>query len=228
MIVTKQIRHEMRELLLNPAILSVILLPIIMSKFIGVAMSGAGVEFLLLSVWILFAQVMVGIMLTGPNLIEERETKTMDALLCTPLNFGNIIVAKCGTILCFSIISQIAVFLINRGFQMELLYLLLPMFIGGIVFVEIGAIIGLMIGSSKTGSAVSAVVMVLLFLIVSVYPSLPAWTYNLFVLLPSVEIVEIMSKLMDHGKVLVKESIFLIVWLILLTSTITVIGKKRF
>ena len=93
---------------------------------------------------------------------------------------------------------------------------------------EIGAIIGLMIGSSKTGSAVSAVVMVLLFLIVSVYPSLPEWTYNLFVLLPSVEVVEIMSSLMDHGKVLVKESIFLIVWLILLTSTITVIGKKRF
>lgn len=40
------------------------------------------------------AQVMVGIMLNGPNIIEERESKTIDALLCTPFTFRQIMISK--------------------------------------------------------------------------------------------------------------------------------------
>lgn len=71
------IKHEIINLLRNPAILAVVLLPIFMSKIITATMKMADQEFLLLSIWILFAQVMVGIMLTGPNLIEEREAKPL-------------------------------------------------------------------------------------------------------------------------------------------------------
>lgn len=222
----KLIKHELCEYLKNPAILSVVLLPIFMSKVIGFAMKDAGIEFLMLSVWILFAQVMVGIMLTGPNLIEEREGKTMDALLCSPLNFSQIIIAKGITILIFSMISQVAVYLINRGFDMGFVRVLFPMILGGVVFIEIGAIIGLKIQSSKNGSAVSAVVMVLLFLIVSVYPSLPKWTYKFFLLLPSVDVSEVMTDLIDTGKVLWTEVFFGLGWLVLLTILLIIIGKR--
>lgn len=226
--VLKQIRNEFKELILNPAILGVVILPILMSKVVTYAMHELNVGFLLLCVWILFSQVMVGIMLTGPNLIEERESKTFDALLCTPLSFGKIVVSKCVPILICSLFSQIMVFVINEGVDSKLVELFIPMVIGGIIFVEIGAVIGLLIESSKNGSAVSAMVMIALFLVVSVYPSLPQWTYSIFVFLPSVEVVEIMNALINSQGVLWIESILLITWLVVLTGVVYLIGKKKY
>ena len=105
MVVLRQIKNEFKELVVNPAILGVIILPIFMSKVVTYAMKGIEAGFLLLCVWILFAEVMVGIMLTGPNLIEERESKTFDALLCTPLTYGKILVSKCVPILICSLFN---------------------------------------------------------------------------------------------------------------------------
>lgn len=55
-----------------------------MAKIIITVVDKGGLDFMLLSTWILFAQVMVGIMITGSGLIEDRECKTFDALLITP------------------------------------------------------------------------------------------------------------------------------------------------
>lgn len=228
MVVLKQIRNEFKELVMNPAILGVVVLPIFMSKVVTYAMQGLDAGFLLLCVWILFSQVMVGIMLTGPNLIEERESKTFDALLCTPLTFGKILVSKCVPILVCSLFSQIMVFVINEGINSRLCGLLVLMFLGGIIFVEIGAVIGLLIESSKTGSAVSAMVMIALFLVVSVYPSLPEWTYSIFMFLPSVEVVEVMNALNNSRGILWTECGLLFAWLVLLTGVLCLIGKKKY
>jgi ABC-2 type transport system permease protein len=219
-------RHEIKDLLKNPAIMVVILMPIFMSKVITAAMSKSDAGFLLLAIWILFAQVMVGIMLTGPNLIEEREGKTIDALLCSPLNFWHILTAKGLTILLFSILSQLFVFIVNEGFKAVILKLLLPMIVGGIIFVEIGAIIGFKISSSKNGSAVSAAVMVSLFLIVSVYKTLPEWTYKIFVFIPSIGITEVLNNLIQNGGFLLLESILSLAWAVGLGFWLAIIGKK--
>jgi len=197
-----------------------------MSKIITAAMNMAGVEFLLLSIWILFAQVMVGIMLTGPNLIEEREGKTIDALLCSPLNFAQIVIGKGVVILLFSMLSQILVFLINKGFDSTILTLLLPMLIGGIVFVEIGIIIGFKISSSKNGSAVSSVIMVSLFLIVSVYKVLPDWTYKFFIAIPSIQVTEILNSVMQGNSIISLETFLLLAWMLGLGLWIGKIGKN--
>lgn len=228
MVVLRQIKNEFKELVVNPAILGVIILPIFMSKVVTYAMKGIEAGFLLLCVWILFAEVMVGIMLTGPNLIEERESKTFDALLCTPLTYGKILVSKCVPILICSLFSQIMVFVVNEGINGKLPSLLGIMLLGGIVFVEIGAIIGLLIESSKTGSAISAMVMVALYLVVSVYPSLPKWTYSIFMILPSVEVVEVMNALINSQGILWKEVGLLSAWFVILTGAIFFIGKKKY
>lgn len=222
------IKHEIKDILKNPSIMTVILLPIFMSKVITAAMDMAGVETLLLSIWILFAQVMVGIMLTGPNLIEEREGKTIDALLCSPLNFGQIVVGKGFTILLFSMLSQIFVFFINQGFQSSILPLLIPMLIGGIIFIEIGVIIGFKISSSKNGSAVSSVIMVSLFLIVSVYKTLPDWTYKFFITIPSIEITEVLNNVMQGKSIISLETFLSLIWVLVLGTWILRIGKKNF
>lgn len=129
---------ELSTYLKNPSILAIVFLPIIMSKIITAAMNIGGQEIFLLSVWILFAQVMVGIMLTGPNIIEEREAKTIDALLCTPFTFREIMFSKGLAILILSMFSQINVYIINRGITSELFALIIPMLIGGSLFILLG------------------------------------------------------------------------------------------
>ena len=102
-------------------------------------------------------------MLAGPTVIEERETKTIDALLCSPFDIRGYCVPKGGIILIGSLIVQIVVVLINEKFSIHLISSLVPIIIGGIVFVEIGMIIGLTVKSSQSGSALSSVVMISLF-----------------------------------------------------------------
>ncbi|MCW3490488.1 ABC transporter permease [Dethiobacter alkaliphilus] len=219
-------KHEIFDLLKNPAILVVIILPIFMSKIIITAMNNAEIGLLLLSIWILFAQVMVGIMLTGPNLIEEREGKTIDALLCSPLSFAQIVIAKGLVILTFSLFSQSFVFFINEGFSRAIIPMLFPMLLGGIIFIQIGIVIGFKINSSKNGSAVSSIIMVTLFLIVSVYEVLPDWTYRIFMFIPSIGIIEVLKNLATYNTVAPLETFLSFAWVFALGSWIGLIGRE--
>lgn len=221
----KLFKHESKDILRNPATVILIILPIFMAKIIITVVDKSGLDFMLLSTWILFAQVMVGIMITGPGLIEERESKTYDALLITPLSRGQIITAKAGSVLVFSLLSQMIVYVLNQGLTMDLLPSLLYMLLGGIIFVQVGIIIGLKVSSSKNGSAISSAFMVVFFLVASVYAALPEWTYPIFVILPSIEIVQNLNSILNGEGVLLLESLLLLLWIVVLSLWIWKTGK---
>lgn len=222
----KLTRHECKDSVRNPSILILFMLPVVMSKLIIMVMDENGINFMLLSTWILFAQVMVGIMMTGPGLIEERESKTFDALLVSPLGRGQIILAKGVTVLLFSMVSQMVVLLLNQGFTADLLRILPYMLAGGIIFIEFGILIGLKVSSSKNGSAISSAVMIVFFLVASVYLALPEWTYPLFAILPSIEIVENLNSILDGEGPLLAESLLLPLWIAALAYWISRTGKE--
>lgn len=222
----KLTRHECKDSVRNPSILILFMLPVVMSKLIIMVMDENGINFMLLSTWILFAQVMVGIMMTGPGLIEERESKTFDALLVSPLGRGQIILAKGVTVLLFSMVSQMVVLLLNQGFTADLLRILPYMLAGGIIFIEFGILIGLKVSSSKNGSAISSAVMIVFFLVASVYLALPEWTYPLFAILPSIEIVENLNSILDGEGPLLAESLLLALWIAALAYWISRTGKE--
>ncbi|MGF7050777.1 ABC-2 type transport system permease protein [Paenibacillus sp. DS2015] len=187
-----------------------------MSKIIIEVIDANVNNFMLLSTWILFAQVMVGIMITGPNLIEERESKTMDALLVSPLSFRQILVAKSLAVLLFSLLSQVLVLLINDGLNSGLVLSLLYMVLGGVVFVQIGLIIGLKVNSSKTGSAISSALMIVFFLVPTLYLFLPDWSYIFVVIIPSIEIVENLNSVLNVTGIMFTETLLLVLWIVIL------------
>ncbi|WNS45080.1 ABC transporter permease [Paenibacillus sp. MMS20-IR301] len=215
--VLKLTKHECRDFLHNPSFLILFILPVFMSKILIAVMDNAGLNFMLLSTWILFAEVMVGIMLTGPSLLEERESRTFDALLVSPLGKGQILAAKGMTVLLFSLLAQIAVYLVNQKLNSGFLAAMPYMLAGGLLFVEVGMIIGLKLSSAKNGSAVSSAVMIVFFLIVSVYGALPDWTYPLFIILPSIALVENLNSVMSGNAPLLVESLLLLLWITGLT-----------
>lgn len=220
------VKNELSTYISNPSILAVVFLPILMSKLVTAAMNIEGQDIFLLSVWILFAQIMVGIMLTGPNIIEERESKTIDALLCTPLTFRQIMLSKGLAILVLSMFSQICVYIINRGVNEVLLYLIIPMLIGGSLFILVGALIGLKVRTSQEGSAVSSIVMVLLFLIATIYESFPEWIVDFMNLIPSISVAEVINGIMADNKLLVIQSLIAVGWFVIGLIYIRIIEKK--
>lgn len=222
----KLFKHECKDILRNPATVILIVLPIFMAKIIITVVDKSGLDFMLLSTWILFAQVMVGIMITGPGLIEERESKTYDALLISPLSRGQIITAKAVSVLVFSLFSQLIVYVLNQGLNIDLLSALIYMLLGGMIFVQVGIIIGLKVSSSKNGSAISSAFMVVFFLVASVYLALPEWTYPIFTALPSIEITQNLNSILNGKGILPVESLLLLIWIAVLSVWIWKIEKE--
>ncbi len=221
----KLIKHEIIDFLKQPPLWILVLLPIVMSVMIIGVMSDTGQEMMLLPSWILFAQVMVGIMITAPNFIEEKEHKTLDALMISPLTLNEVIMAKGTTILLFSFLSQTLVYLLNTGFDLELLKVIPLMVAGGILFIQIGIIIGLTMNSSKTASALSSIVMITLFLIGTLYQVLPAWE-DVLKFIPSVVVAENIFAIFNR-KILWFELGLLLLWILICYLIIQYLVKKE-
>lgn len=208
------IKHEFMDFLKQPPLWMLVILPIIMSVLIIGLMIETGQELMLLPSWILFAQVMVGIMIIAPGFIEEKEQKTLDALLISPLTLRQVITAKCTTILIFSLASQLLVYTLNIGFTKELWTILPFMIVGGILFIQVGLTLGLLMNSSKTAAAISSVVMVVLFITATFYQQLPEWKYILQ-FIPSLVVTENIHGIFNEQFSLYKTGL-LILWVGLL------------
>ena len=180
---------------------------------------------MLLPSWILFAQVMVGIMITAPNYIEEKEHKTLDALRITPLTLREVIMAKCTSILLFSIVSQLLVYIVNMGVDTQLLRILPVAVVGGIIFIQVGMIIGLTMNSSKTATALSSIFMVLFFLIGTLYQELSEWK-AILQFIPSVVVVENFYGIFNE-QFLVFEVVMLLLWAVILYLIIFYLINKE-
>lgn len=221
----KLFKHETRDFMKQPSLLMLVILPIIMSTMIISFMNDQGVGEILVPSWILFAQVMVGLMIIAPGFIEEKEQKTLDALLISPLTLHEIVLAKGMTILLFSFISQLLVFGLNLGFTKDLVAVFPMMVIGGIIFIQVGLVIGFLLHSSKSSAAVSSIIMVVLFITASFYQELPEW-YTVMQFIPSVVVVENIKSIFQ-GSLQVFEVSLLVFWFIISTVIVHVLIKKE-
>ncbi|MBY3621907.1 hypothetical protein HGO21_20500 [Acinetobacter sp. CUI P1] len=59
--------------------------------------------------------------------------------------------------------------------------------------------------------------MVVFFLVASVYTALPAWTYPIFAILPSIEIAENLNSILNGEGILLVESLLLLLWIAMLS-----------
>ncbi|MCD8511582.1 MAG: ABC transporter permease subunit [Bacillus sp. (in: Bacteria)] len=221
----KLVTHEFQDFLKQPSLWMLVVLPVFMSIMVIGLMNEPGVEMMLLPSWIIFAQVMVGLMIIAPGFIEEKEQKTLDALLVSPLTLGEVIIAKCSVIFLFSVLSQVFVYVLNMGVSFDIIKLLPFMVAGGILFIQVGLVIGMILDSSKSSAAVSSIVMVVLFVTASFYEQLPEWK-TLLQFLPSVAIVENMHGVLG-GQLDWVPLVIAGAWLVIMTGLIVFLVKRE-
>lgn len=136
----------------------------------------------LLPMMVLMAVALAGIFLPASSIVQERETKTIEALLVTPVTIREFIIAKgiLGFFLAF--IVGAATLLLNNGFDVYLAGHLAVLAVASLMCTQVGIILG---SSVKDMTALFTIFKggsMILFApaILFLFPSLPRWISMLF------------------------------------------------
>ncbi len=123
-----------------------------------------------------------GLMLPSTSLIDEKQKKTLEALVITPATIGDIFIAKGILGIVLSVFMGIAILLLNQVFGAHPLLLVMVLFLGAIMAVEFGLICGAFIKDITTLFTVWKSGGILLFAPVFIYmfPQIPEWIGKIF------------------------------------------------
>jgi len=131
---------------------------------------------------VLMAIFLGGLMVPATSLINEKNKKTLDALVVTPTTIGDVFASKGLLGLLMSLFMGILILIINQAFGGEPALLVLTLILGGIMAVEIGLILGISMKDFATLFAVWKFGGIILFAPVFIYlfPEIPGWIGRIF------------------------------------------------
>ncbi len=139
------------------------------------------VEDRMIPLLVIYAVVVAGIFLPAASLVDEREKRTLDAVLITPTRMSEVLLAKLALGVLLAVLMGTVTLLINSAFVQP---------VGMIVFLVVGAVMlaeaGLMLGLwAKDGNTLfSAIkaggIIVVMPVIFNLFPTLPQWIAKLF------------------------------------------------
>ncbi len=136
----------------------------------------------LLPLLVLMAVFLGGLMLPSTSIIDEKQKKTLEAVVITPTTIGDVFIAKgiMGVIL--SLFMGIFILILNQAFGAQPWLLVLVLFLGAIMAVEFGLILGALIKDITTLFAIWKFGGILLFgpAIVYMFPQIPEWVGRIF------------------------------------------------
>ena len=148
----------------------------------------------LLPLIVLMAVFLGGLFLPATSVINEKEKRTLEALVITPASIGDIFVSKGLLGIILSLFMGVVILILNQAFGGEPMLLLLVLALGAIMAAEIGLLCGALIKDITSLFAIWKVGGILLFgpAIIYMFPQIPQWIGRLFptyyILQPIIEI----------------------------------------
>ena len=136
----------------------------------------------LLPLVVLMAVFFGGLFLPATSVIEEKEKKTLEALVITPASIRDIFVAKGLMGIILSLFMGIVILILNQAFGTEPALLILVLALGAIMAAELGLLCGALIKDITNLFAIWKLGGILLFgpAIIYMFPQIPQWIGKLF------------------------------------------------
>ena len=136
----------------------------------------------LLPLIVLMAVFIGGLFLPATSLINEKEKKTLEALVITPTTIGDVFIAKGLLGMILSLLMGVVILIMNQAFGAQPLLLVLVLALGAIMAAEIGLLCGAFLKDITTLFAVWKTGGILLFgpAIISMFPQIPEWIGRIF------------------------------------------------
>ena len=179
---------------------------------------------------VLFAVLISGIMLSATSLVNEKEKRTLEALIVTPTSMAEVFAAKglLGAVLSLSM--GIVILFLNQAFGAHAVLMLIVMGLGTILAAEFGLILGPMTKDFTTLFAIWKMVGILFFApgIVHLFPEIPEWVGRIF---PTYYIVQPVIDMSQRGagwnEVAIDVFVLAVLDIILVAVLALVIARKR-
>ncbi|MFC2010607.1 ABC transporter permease [Chloroflexota bacterium] len=136
----------------------------------------------LLPLIVLMAVFLGGVFLPATSLMDEKEKKTLDAVVITPASIIDVFIAKGVLGLVLSLCMGILILVINQAFGTQPLLLLLALVLGAVMAVELGLICGAVFKDVSTLFAVWKSAGIILFgpALIFMFPEWPQWIGRIF------------------------------------------------
>jgi ABC-2 type transport system permease protein len=182
----------------------------------------------LLPLLVLMAVFLGGLVLPSTSIIDEKQQKTLEAVVITPTAIGDVFIAKgiMGVIL--SLFMGIFILILNQAFGAQPLLLVLVLFFGAIMAVELGLILGALIKDITTLFAIWKFGGILLFgpAIVYMFPQIPEWVGRIFPTYYVIQPVVVLSQ-QSGGWADIASGVFILIGLdLVLAGAVILIMKK--
>jgi len=126
---------------------------------------------------VLMAVFIGGVFLPAISLIDEKEKKTLRALVITPTSVGDVFAAKGIVGVIISLAMGVVILTLNQAFTANPLLLVLVLTLGAVMASEVGLICGAFIKDAATLFAIWKVGGIVLFApaLVYMFPQIPGW-----------------------------------------------------
>ncbi len=130
---------------------------------------------------VIYAVALAGAMVPAASLVDEKEKRTIDALLVTPLNVNDVMAAKAAFGVILATATGVITLALNGGFGSAALATLVAIAVAGVMMAEIGLILGAWAEDENTLFTAFKGGGLLLFypVIFYIWPDLPTWIAQL-------------------------------------------------
>ena len=159
----------------------------------------------LLPMMILLALLIAGMFVTAFSLVDEREKKTLDAVLVTPVKLSEVLAAKAGLGFILAVLMAYVTMLLNGAQGSQPAALFVALIIAGLMSAEFGLIYGTVAKDSRTLFTLMKTLNVFLLapVIFYIFPDWPQWIAKIFptywLINPIFEIAVKNANLIDVG-----------------------------
>jgi ABC-2 type transport system permease protein len=131
---------------------------------------------------ILFALLIAGMFVTAFGLVDEREKKTLDAVLVTPVKLSEILAAKAGLGFILAVLMAYVTLLLNGAQGAQSGALFIALMLAGLMSAEFGLIYGIVAKDSRTLFTLMKTLNIFLLapVIFYIFPDWPQWIAKVF------------------------------------------------
>lgn len=147
---------------------------------------------------VLMAVFIGGIFLPAISLIDEKQKKTLRALVITPTSVGDVFAAKGIVGIIISLAMGVVILTLNQAFTANPLLLVLVLTLGAVMASELGLICGALIKDATTLFAIWKLGGIVLFApaLVYMFPQIPEWVGKI---MPTYYLVQPIIEISQHG-----------------------------
>jgi ABC-2 type transport system permease protein len=126
---------------------------------------------------VLYAVLIAALFIPAASLVDEREKRTIDAVLVTPTRMSELLVGKAAFAILLAVLLGLATLALNDAFASRPWEMLLILFIGSLMMALLGLMLGLWSKDITTMYTAVKAGGILVFLpaLVAIFPGIPEW-----------------------------------------------------